>query len=153
MFVLIFILLVVLLLFYYIDLESNIIILLGVTVILLVHNIIVNKEHFNIDNRISSSEAKLDTLIAIAKAFAQRSSSSTSENGQSEEYPSIDILGSCPQAPLSNSQGSDSNITEVGNVLGGQVGIEDSGRNVLGPLTSDQLGDLYNRINRTSDSD
>lgn len=42
----IFVCLVLLLLFYYIDLESNIIVLLGVVIVLQINNLILKTEHF-----------------------------------------------------------------------------------------------------------
>lgn len=79
---LVLILLIVLMLFYYVDLESNIIILLGVTIVILIHNVIIKREHFSnltVNERTAQLDAKLDTLLAIAEALQQRSGQTTSE--------------------------------------------------------------------------
>ena len=60
----IFVCLVLLLLFYYIDLESNIIILLGVVIILQVNNLILKTEHFDTKKvKFNNSCLKQNVLI------------------------------------------------------------------------------------------
>ena len=93
-FFLLLVLLVILLLFYYIDLESNIIILLGVTIVVLIHNIISKKEHFNNTLKANELESKIDVLLTIAQALQSR----TSGQNQSSEgtIPGISFRYSCP---------------------------------------------------------
>jgi len=64
---------VILMLFYYADVESNIIILLAVTIVLLVHNLITKREHFSqVDNKVELLDDKINMLLTILKALQNR---------------------------------------------------------------------------------
>ena len=73
MLVLMFIILVVLLLFNYLDIESNIIVLLSVSIILIIHNLIT-KEYFTstVDEQIAISNNQINSLIEMAKSLTNR---------------------------------------------------------------------------------
>lgn len=94
-FFLLLVLLVILLLFYYIDLESNIIILLGVTIVVLIHNIISRKEHFNNNIKAAELESKIDVLLTIAKALQNRTSNDQSQSSEGT-IEGIAFNFSCP---------------------------------------------------------
>ena len=74
-----------------IDLESNIIILLGVVIVLVVHNLITKKEHFNINEQTVRLESQIDSLIAVAQALRSRSKAETEKP---KEF--VTISKSCP---------------------------------------------------------
>jgi hypothetical protein len=94
---LVLILLVVLILFYYIDLESNIIILLSATIVILLHNVITKREHFSVQEKASSLDAKIDLLISVAKALQSRTQAKQSADTGAIE--GVDFDYSCPFEP------------------------------------------------------
>jgi hypothetical protein len=93
-FLLLLILLVILMLFYYADVESNIIILLAITVVILMTNIIYKKEYFisDMEAKADTLEAKINMLIALAKALKQPTARDTPD----ALIESIDYIRSCP---------------------------------------------------------
>ena len=115
-FFLLLVLLVILLLFYYIDLESNIIILLGVTIVVLMHNLISKKEHFNNNTQKAAElDAKIDVLLTIAKALANRTSDSSAGGGDTSI--GVTFSHSCPFTPPDGSAGSPSGQAAVSSTV------------------------------------
>lgn len=97
---LVLILLIILMLFYYVDLESNIVILLGLTIVILIHNVIMKREHFSnlsVNERTAQLDAKLDTLLAIAEALQERSGQRNAEPAEQ----GLEFEMSCP-FPIDN---------------------------------------------------
>lgn len=92
MLVFMFIILIVLLLFYYIDLESNIIVLLSVSIILIIHNLI-SREYFSttVDEQIQITDTQINNLINMAQSLQN-----TAVENTNVRYDSIPIINSCP---------------------------------------------------------
>lgn len=143
-FLLLLVLLVILMLFYYADIESNIIILLGVTIVILIHNIISKREHFNsVDQKAELLSSKIDTLITIAKALQNRKEL-TSEDTNTIEGISFNF--SCPF---------DARGEVIESEIATQTKFGNSGlvlpiNSKLGQLTPDEL---INAINQKDSSD
>ena len=85
-------------LFYYIDLESNIIILLGVVIVLVIHNLITKQEHFTINEQAARLEAQIDSLTAVATALKSRQNTPNTGSGVSASEH-VNITRSCPYIP------------------------------------------------------
>lgn len=92
---LLFVFLILMLLFYYLNLESNVVILLGVIIVLLLNDLIMKREHFfntneNLDGILKNVQGTLDNLTKLK---------ATSENTDTEEFPSLIVNSSCAPAP------------------------------------------------------
>lgn len=143
-FILVLLLLVILLLFYYIDIESNIIILLGVTIILIVHHLIKKSEHFSIASDLSATEAKVDTLLGIAKALQSTASPASRQYSDSSDNTDamVDFATSCPIS-LPNIDDYSRGIfnSQTGWQVTAADGIKLPFQSELGNITPDELYD------------
>jgi len=146
-FLLLLVLIVILMLFYYADVESNIIILLGVTIIILIHNIISKREHFNtVDQQADLLSSKIDTLITIARALQNRKE--TTVEG-SETIEGIPFNFSCPFDATSDDIKSDiATESKFGNA--GLVNLPINSK--LGQLSPDELLKVINQQGDSDDS-
>ena len=79
------------LLFYYLKMESNVIILLGVVIVLLLNDLILNKEHFNNTNE------DLDQLLKNVTGTLNNLQQLRSDVGDivEEEVPFLVVKSSC----------------------------------------------------------
>ena len=97
---LLFVFLILMLLFYYLNLESNVIVLLGVVIVLLLNDLIVNREHFfspneNIDSMLKNVQNTLDKLKNLKPP----------EEKQEEQFPYLVVKSSCaPQFEASSGE-------------------------------------------------
>jgi hypothetical protein len=138
-FLLLLVLIVILMLFYYADIESNIIILLGVTIVILIHNIISKREHFNsVDQKAELLSSKIDTLIAIAKAFQSRKESTSEDTDTIEGIP---FNFSCPF----NASGDETKSEIAIQTKFGNSGLVLPINSKLGQLTPDELLNAINQ--------
>jgi hypothetical protein len=93
---LLFVFLILMLLFYYLNLESNIVILLGVVIVLLLNDLIINKDHFTSDSDINSSN--IDPLLKeVDETLNKLSKLNTINQSMSEnkDAPFIIVESSC----------------------------------------------------------
>ena len=98
-----------LLLFYNINLESNIVILLGIIIILLINNLIKRSEHFtnsistnafiksniNIDRLQENQNAKFDIILDMMKMINKSKVSDNIEIQMQQKYKNIIVNSSC----------------------------------------------------------
>lgn len=107
--ILILLFLILLVLFYNINLESNIVILLGIIIILLINDLIKRSEYFvssipegmfinpgnNIDSLQTSHISELDALLHLVQTLNKTKQNDITEQKMNANYPSIIVNNSC----------------------------------------------------------
>ena len=88
--------LILLVLFYNINLESNIVILLGIIIILLVNDLIKRSEYFyNYDKMQDEQILKLDSLLTFLNAISKSKQKELSKKQMEQKYKALPVDNSC----------------------------------------------------------
>ena len=93
---LLFVCLVLMLLFNYFDKECNIVIILGVTIILLVNDLIENKEYFNVSQTNTSLDSLINQTNFQIKMLSQLKENEDKILEQDNDENAIEVKSSCP---------------------------------------------------------
>ena len=140
--ILILLFLILLVLFYNINLESNIVILLGIIIILLINDLIKRSEYFhssvpanklvgpgnNIDSFLNSQLAELNALNTIVQTLNAAQQGGITEQNMNTNYPSIEVSNSCIKPSLMPETGTGTGTTADGD---GGDGITDLQKSIL----------------------